>query len=76
MIEGGVSQTAREFADRLLVYETASSPTLETEGSDTCRVCEKLRRALGELLGPDAYSSIAARALDSAKLEAPVLTSV
>jgi hypothetical protein len=76
MIEGGVSRATREFAERLLAYETALDRTLETGGSDTCLVCEKLRRSLDDLLGPDAYSSIAARALDSARLEAPVLTSV
>jgi hypothetical protein len=76
MIEGGVSCTKRELAERLLVCETALSQTLESYGSDTCHVCEKLRRAIDDLLGPGAYSSIAARALDQAKLEAPILTSV
>jgi hypothetical protein len=76
MVESEIAPATREFAERLLAYETALVPALEVEDSDTCRVCEKLRLALDDLLGSGAYRFIAAEALYSAKIEAPGLASV
>ena len=76
MSKGGVSSTTRDLAERLVAYEATLDRTLQGENSDTCHVCEKLRRSLESLLGPDAYSSLATRALALARLEAPVLDSV
>jgi hypothetical protein len=70
------SPATRDLAERLIAYEAALNRTLQEESSDTCLVCEKLRRSLERLLGPDAYSSLVARALALAKLEAPVLNLV
>jgi hypothetical protein len=76
MTEGEVSPATRDLAERLLAHEAAFDHTRRNDSSDTCHVCEKLRRSLERLLGPDAYSSLAARALALAKLEAPILASV
>jgi hypothetical protein len=71
-----VTPATRELAERLLAHEAALERTLKDESFDTCHVCEKLRRSLERLLGPDAYSSLATLALALAKLEAPILDSV
>ncbi len=44
--------------------------------ADTCHVCERLRRALSTLFGPDGYRTSMARVLIRAKREAPSLTDV
>jgi hypothetical protein len=71
MSKDGVSPATRDLANRLLAYEAALDRTLQDGSSNTCHVCEELRRSLESLLGPDAYSSLATRALALAKLEAP-----
>ena len=71
-----MTTTTQDLADRLLVYEAALDRTHQLELSETCHVCEKLRRSLGTLLGPDAYYALAARALSMAKREAPTLNAV
>lgn len=76
MSRSGANSTTRDLAERLLDYEAAFDHTLQGKSSDTCQVCEKLRRSLERLLGADAYSLLVARALALAKLEAPILHSV
>jgi hypothetical protein len=76
MSSARASSTTRDLAERLLAYEAALDRTLQGESSDTCHVCEKLRRSLERLLGADAYTLLVARALGFAKLEVPILQSV
>ncbi|SEB53067.1 hypothetical protein SAMN05443244_0985 [Terriglobus roseus] len=71
-----MSPATRELAERLIAHEAALDLSLRGESSDTCRVCEKLRRSLEKHLGPGAYSSLATLALGLAKREAPILEAV
>lgn len=71
-----MSPTVRALAQRLIAYEAALDSSALADGSDSCRVCEKLRRSLGTLVGPEAYRALAARALTRAKREAPLLSAV
>lgn len=76
MSRNGVSPTTLDLAERLLVYEAVLDRTRQAELYETCPVCEKLRRSLGTLVGPDAYHSLITRALRIAKREAPALNAV
>ncbi len=63
-----------ELAERLIAYEAALDRTLQLDFSETCHVCEKLRRSLSRLVGPEGYyRSLLARALMLAQRETPLL---
>lgn len=70
------SSTARDLSQRLIAYEASLDHTPQDDISGTCRVCEKLRRSLGSLVGSEAYRTLATRALTLAKREAPLLNAV
>jgi len=70
------ARSTHGLAERLIAYEAALDRTSQEGLSDTCRVCERLRRALSTLLGPNGYRTLMARALIRAKREAPSLTDV
>lgn len=70
------SPTTYELAERLIAYEAALDRTSHLDLSETCHVCEKLRRSLGTLVGPEGYRSLLARALILAKREIPLLGAV
>jgi len=70
------NSTARDLAQWLIAYEASLDRTPQDDISGTCRVCEKLRRSLGSLVGPEAYRTLTMRALTLAKREAPLLTGV
>ena len=71
-----MSLSIRDLADRLLVYEAALDRKHQAELAETCHVCEKLRRSLGTLVGPEAYYSLLTHALSAAKRETSVLHAV
>lgn len=70
------ARSTHGLAERLIAYEAALDRTSQEGLSDTCRVCERLRRALSTLLGPDGYRILMARALILAKREAAQLVDV
>jgi len=70
------SPTTYELAERLIAYEAALDRTLQSDLSETCHVCEKLRRSLSRLVGPEGYRSLLARALMLAQRETPLLGAV
>ncbi len=70
------SLTTYGLAERLIAYEATLDRTSQADLGDTCHVCERLRRALSTLFGPDGYRTLMARALIRAKREAPSLTDV
>ena len=72
----GVSATAQYLAQRVMEHEAALEGSLHAENTDTCPVCEKLRIFLSTTLGLDSYRVLLARALTSAKHEAPTLAAV
>src|SRR5258708_8412715 len=61
------------LARRLLAYERASANPAEARDSTAFRVCEKLRRPLGKLLGVDGFRSLLSRAQALAGVEVPWL---
>ncbi len=70
------SPTTYELAERLIAYEAALDRTLQLDLSETCHVCEKLRRSLSTLVGPEGYRSLLARALILAERETPLFGAV
>ncbi len=70
------SPTTYELAERLIAYEAALDRTSREGLSETCHVCEKLRRSLSRLVGPEGYRSLLVRALILAKRETPLLGAV
>ncbi len=70
------SLATHDLVERLIAYEAALDRTSQESLSDTCHVCERLRRALSTLFGADGYCTLMARALLRAKREAPSLTDV
>jgi nicotinic acid phosphoribosyltransferase len=63
----------REFALRLLAYESASGKPANAKYSVTFRVCEKLRMQLSKTTGVGGFSALLSRALALAGEEAPWL---
>jgi nicotinic acid phosphoribosyltransferase len=63
----------REFALRLLAYESASGKPANAKYSVTFRVCEKLRVQLSKTTGVGGFSALLSRALALASEEAPWL---
>jgi hypothetical protein len=76
MQEIKTNPTIRALAERLIAYEAAVDRTSQADFSDTCHVCERLRRALVKLFGVDGYRMTMARALILAKREASQLIDV
>ena len=70
------SLTTCGLAERLIAYEATLDRTSQANLADTCHVCERLRRALSTLFGPDGFRILMARALILAKREAPQLVDV
>jgi hypothetical protein len=66
----------RDLARCLLACEANAGKTAEPAESETLRVYEKLRQALGVFAGVDGFRSLAFRALTQAKSEAPGLWAV
>ncbi len=61
------------FAQELLAYEETSGGPSEANDSAAFRVCEKLRRPLGNVLGVGGFRSLLSRALALACGEVPWL---
>jgi|SoiMethySBSTD1v2_1073268.scaffolds.fasta_scaffold191789_2 hypothetical protein len=60
----------KEFARRLVVYETAGPTPVGAQKSAAFRVCEKLRQPLSRLAGLAGFRSLLSRALALANDEA------
>ena len=67
---------SRNLAWRLLAYEAAGGRNSEPTESAAFRVCEKLRRPVGALVGVPGFRSLLSRALTLARAEAPSLSAV
>ena len=65
----------RDFADRLIAYETAKTKS-GTKIPVAFHICEKLRPQLSLLMGSTGFSALLARALAVAAAEAPRLRAV
>ncbi len=63
----------KEFARRILTYETASGKHADANNSEGFRVCEKLRGPLGKLTGIGGFRALLSRALAQAGTEVPWL---
>ncbi len=61
------------FAHRLLAHETGAGKPAGAKGSPAFRVCEKLRRPLGRLIGVDGFRSLFSRAVAIGCKEIPWL---
>ena len=76
MIHPSISSETRALAERLVARESSSTDIAPEDRSVTCRVCEKLRRPLTNLMGVAGFSSLLRRSLALAKREAPALNGV
>ena len=63
----------RDFAERLIAYETRGNKSSETKTSAAFLVCEKLRPQLANLMGNTGFHALVSRALALATTEAPWL---
>ncbi len=63
----------RDFAERLIAYETRGNKSSETKTSAAFNVCEKLRPQLANLMGNTGFHALVSRALALATTEAPWL---
>jgi hypothetical protein len=61
----------RDFAERLIAYETRGNNPSETETSGPFLVGEKLRPQLATLMGNVGFRALLSRALALANAEAP-----
>lgn len=66
----------RDFAKRLIAYETKRTNSFETKTPATFHVCEKLRPRLATLMGKVGFRALLSRALVLAEAEAPRLSAV
>ena len=66
----------RDFAERLIAYETRGNNPSETETSGPFLVGEKLRPQLATLMGNVGFRALLSRALALANAEAPWLRAV
>jgi hypothetical protein len=73
MTRSADTPTTREFAQRLLAYETGEAGAAMPDTQVVGRVCDKLRRPLTTLAGAAGFRSLLARALTLAKHESPLL---
>jgi hypothetical protein len=66
----------RNFADRLIAYETGGNNSSETKTPAACLVSEKLRPHLATLMGNVGFRALLSRALALANAEVPWLRAV
>ena len=66
----------RDFAERLIAYETRGNKSSETKTSAACLVGEKLRPHLATLMGNVGFRALLSRALALANAEVPWLRAV
>ena len=66
----------RDFAARLIAYETKGNKSSETKAPAACHVCEKLRPHLATLMGNVGFRSILSRSLALANEEVAWLRAV
>ena len=66
----------RDFADRLIAYETGGNNSSVTKTPAACLVSEKLRPHLATLMGNVGFRALLSRALALANAEAPWLRAV
>lgn len=66
----------RQFAARLIAYETSSNESSETTTPVAFHICEKLRPHLATLMGNGGFRALLSRALVLAKAEVPWLRTV
>src|SRR5450759_5973923 len=66
----------RDFAERLIAYETRGNKSSETETSGPVLVGEKLRPQLATLMGNVGFRALLSRALALANAEVPWLRAV
>ena len=66
----------RDFAERLIAYETRGNKSSETKTPVACLVSEKLRPHLATLMGNVGFRALLSRALALANAEAPWLCAV
>jgi hypothetical protein len=66
----------RDFAERLIAYETRESRSAETRTSATFLVVEKLRPQLATLMGSVGFRALLSRALALTNAEVPWLRAV
>src|SRR5450432_3151659 len=66
----------REFAERLIAYETRENESSGTNTPAAFPVCEKLRPRLASLMGNTGFRALLTRALARAKAEVPSLRSM
>lgn len=67
---------ARHLADWLVALENEAQTIAPEDRLATCRVCEKLRRPLCNLVGSLGFTSLLQRALTLAQRESPALNGV
>jgi len=66
----------RDFAERLIAYETRGNKSSETKTPAACLVSEKLRPHLATLMGNLGFRALLSRALALANAEVPWLRAV
>ena len=66
----------RDFAERLIAYETRGNKSSETKTPAACLVGEKLRPHLATLMGNVGFRALLSRALALANAEVPWLRAV
>src|ERR1044071_9109332 len=66
----------RDFASRLIAYETRGKKTAANRTTGAFPVCEKLRPHLTTLVGNNGYGALFSRALTLASMEVPWLRAV
>ena len=66
----------RDFAERLIAYETRENKSSETKTPAACLVGEKLRPHLATLMGNVGFRALLSRALALANAEVPWLRAV
>ncbi len=66
----------RDFAERLIAYETKGNKSSKTKTLAACLASEKLRPNLATLMGNIGFSALLSRALALAILEVPLLRAV
>ncbi len=71
-----INPATRLLAARLVAVESEAQIVASEDRLVTCRVCEKLRRPLGQLVGVAGFSTLLQRALTLARRESPTLSSV
>ncbi len=66
----------RDFAERLIAYETRGNKSSETKPAAIFLVCEKLRPNLANLMGNAGFRALLSRSLALANAEVPWLRAV